>query len=145
MGTRSDFYVGKGKDAKWLGSAAWDGDPYSMEEDGILSPTTEPLFVAAVIKMLEARDDATNPSQGWPWPWEDSCTTDFAYCFVNDHVEIFDFGHPYQWPRPELSDEEMEKFAEEESNQPKAEFPNMKSIQKVDLGARSGLMIFKTK
>jgi hypothetical protein len=27
MGTRADFYVGRGKDAEWLGSVAFDGYP----------------------------------------------------------------------------------------------------------------------
>jgi hypothetical protein len=27
MGTRADFYVGRGETAEWLGSIAWDGNP----------------------------------------------------------------------------------------------------------------------
>ena len=33
MGTRADFYIGKGTDAEWLGSIAWNGYP-----DGIGRP-----------------------------------------------------------------------------------------------------------
>jgi hypothetical protein len=27
MGTRADFYIGRGTEAEWLGSVAWDGYP----------------------------------------------------------------------------------------------------------------------
>ncbi len=27
MGTRADFYIGRGEKAEWLGSVAWDGYP----------------------------------------------------------------------------------------------------------------------
>ena len=45
MGTRADFYIGRGATAEWIGSIAWDGYP-----DGIPAP------------ILEATDDDTPPA-----------------------------------------------------------------------------------
>ena len=40
MGTRADFYVGKGKDSEWLGSIAWDWYPDGIP-DNILDAESE--------------------------------------------------------------------------------------------------------
>lgn len=37
MGTRADFYVGRGKDAEWIGSVAFDGYPDGFERDDLFS------------------------------------------------------------------------------------------------------------
>lgn len=37
MGTRADFYVGRGEQAEWLGSIAWDGNPGAIF-DGDFTP-----------------------------------------------------------------------------------------------------------
>lgn len=131
MGTRADFYIGEGATAEWLGSVAWDG--YEWDEDKespLASAKTEDDFRAAVNK-LSSRDDFTSPDRGWPWPWDDSCTTDYAYCLTTDGVKSFCFGRPCS-----------EKDEEENDNAPKATFPNMKAVQNVDFGKRSGIMIF---
>ena len=87
MGTRADFYIGRGLDAEWLGSQAWDGYPSAVIPDlqriahlaGSL--TSEEGFRSTISAYLAKRYDATLPEQGWPWPWDDSGTTDCAYCF----------------------------------------------------------------
>ena len=93
MGTRADFYVGRGKDAEWVGSYAFDGHPASLAET-ILAATTEEEFRSAIVAELAGRDDATAPERGWPWPWEDSNTTDYAYAFDG---KLFgsSSGHPW--------------------------------------------------
>ena len=30
MGTRADLYIGRGTDAEWIGSVAWDGYPSGL-------------------------------------------------------------------------------------------------------------------
>jgi hypothetical protein len=40
MGTRADFYVGRGGQAEWLGSIAWDGYPSGIDK-WVFSVSTE--------------------------------------------------------------------------------------------------------
>jgi hypothetical protein len=132
MGTRADFYVGRGVDAEWIGSIAWDGYPPGitplseemvrayrggpMTHKSIEWPkgahlfdaTTEAEYRERVERFFQYRDDVTRPADGWPWPWEDSRTTDYAYAFDGGKVWASCFG--YEWfdptqPEPELGDE----------------------------------------
>lgn len=81
MGTRADFYVGIGENAEWIGSTSYDGDPRGWGTHP-LRARTEAEFRAAVEQMLsDDRAVVTRPSEGWPWPWEDSHTTDWAYAW----------------------------------------------------------------
>jgi hypothetical protein len=131
MGTRADFYVGRGENAEWLGSIAWDG--YSIA-GYIKAAKTEDIYRKAVTQFLSEREDATLPKDGWPWPWEDSCTTDYAYAFDKDKTYTAIFGHkwfPSQEKEPEYDDNSGKE----------CKFPNMKDRQKVALGKRSGVMI----
>jgi hypothetical protein len=80
MGTRADFYVGRGETAEWIGSIAWDGYPAGIPEN--IKTIHDPKdFRDLVAAFLAERKDATLPEHGWPWPWEDSDTTDYAYAF----------------------------------------------------------------
>ncbi len=130
MGTRADFYVGTGPDAEWLGSLAFDG--YRIDEmqekhakggDNlacwqIKTAKSEDDYRGAVTTLLSINDDdATLPDQGWPWPWEDSHTTDYAYAFVDGVCKAFPWGKGAEWP-------------------------NMKDRQNVTLGKRSGTIVF---
>jgi len=146
MGTRADFYVGRGENAEWLGSIAFDG--YRIHEvkegDGgknddlaacvqIKLADNEASFRAGVEKLLSLNDTATTPAQGWPWPWETSSTTDYAYAF-DGQTWVSVFGHAWfdaKLPRPE-----------NDSEQPKsAVFPDMTKRKNVTLGPRSGLIV----
>jgi hypothetical protein len=130
MGTRADFYIGKGKKAEWLGSIAWDGYPKGIPTV-LLKQTSAKGFRANVTKFLASRDDSILPEQGWPWPWEDSCITDYAYAFEHGKVSTSSFGS--KWFDP---------LKEQPENLPKTTiFPNMKDVQKVDFGKRSGIII----
>ena len=131
MGTRADFYVGRGRDAEWLGSIAWDGYPDGLAEYDVLDQSDEAVYRRVVAAMFAKRDDATLPDQGWPWPWEDSRTTDYAYAFDGGQVWGSCFGH--EWfaaTEPEPDDEDTPKTAE---------FPDMTQRQNVTLGKRSGV------
>lgn len=115
MGTRADFYIGTGKDAEWIGSVAWDG--YEWAEDpecAISSAKTGEEFRAAVSEEFSKREgDATTPDQGWPWPWNNSGTTDYAYYFKGGSVGFED----------------------------RDDWPNMSDRKNVAFGNRSGLIV----
>lgn len=133
MGTRADFYVGKGKKAEWLGSIAWDGYPDGNPCE-IVKLTSEAEYrtqVAALIK----EENGTTPEMGWPWPWEDSCTTDYAYTFDKGMVWGACFGHGW-W--------EAERPPDDKFKQRKLRgFPKMKTDRAAPPGsARSGVISF---
>ena len=135
MGTRADFYVGRGLSAEWLGSIAHDGYPDGHPK-ALLELKDEAAFRQAVTKILvedeESKGHATTPDLGWPWPWDDSTTTDFAYAFDEGAVHAFCFG------RPEGATEAAEEV-------PKAAFPDMTARKAVTCGPRSGLIILAMK
>lgn len=133
MGTRADFYVGRGEQAEWLGSIAWDGYPDGVVE-AVLKATNAETYRDEVARFLASHTDATLPDQGWPWPWEDSQLTDYSYAFDGERVWMSPFGHGWQ-PADEPEPEEGEDV-------PKVAFPNMKDRQKVTFGPRSGVILF---
>jgi hypothetical protein len=135
MGTRADFYVGRGNDAEWLGSLAWDGYPDGIE-DAILGATTDDEFKAAVLKVLQDRDDGTTPEMGWPWPWDTSNTTDFAYAIEDGKVWASCFGG--NWFDP-LSEENED--GERAESDVRTNFPNMKDRKNMTMGPRSGVIV----
>lgn len=129
MGTRADFYVGHGPEAEWLGSVAMDGyEWHEKPAHPISSATTPDDFRAAVAAELAPREDATLPAQGWPWPWEDSRTTDYAYVFDGGSVHVYCFGRP----------------ASEDSAEKRTDWPDMTARQRVTLGERSGLFVVRS-
>jgi hypothetical protein len=142
MGTRADFYVGNGKEAKWIGSIAWDGYPDAIAND-VLNAKSDAAFVDALGAFLSARNDATFPENGWPWPWNDSATTDFAYAFFAGGVKASCFGGFWFDPGHSATikdDEEREQY-EENGIGIKPDFPDMSSVASLTLGNRSGLII----
>lgn len=143
MGTRADFYLGRGLEAEWLGSIAWDGYPEGLPEH-LLRIDKPENFRAAVEQFIEGRSDGTKPADGWPWPWEDSNTTDYAYAF-DDGAVWYSIGYPQAWwwkaTDENPPDEEDEDYQEKLSKLTPAVFPKMKDRQNVTLGKRSGIMI----
>lgn len=137
MGTRADFYVGKGKDAEWLGSIAWDG----YEVAGyIRAAKTEANYRKAVEVFLAKRDDATMPTQGWPWPWNNSGTTDCSYWFFDGQCWEA-LGSPDRYvPAKGLPVDEAEQEAFIEKCE-RIEFPDMSALKNVTLGPRSGVIV----
>lgn len=133
MGTRADFYVGTGRQAEWIGSIAWDGHPEGIAA-AVLHASTEGTFREATAAFLIPRDDATAPEMGWPWPWDDSRTTDYAYCFAQGEVICFNWGR--RLPRQGDADDAWHDRTEP------SPFPNMSARMNVAWGKRSGLLIF---
>ena len=132
MGTRADFYVGRGQDAEWLGSIAFDG--YEIDEkraealedsaeSRLAHSCSEEAYRLAVAEVL-LRDDATTPERGWPWPWSNSQTSDYAYCWDQGKLHVFLFGR-----------------AEGQEDGPKEDFPEM-STDRAASGVRSGVIVF---
>lgn len=136
MGTRADFYVGRGKDADWIGSYAFDGHPCLLAE-AVLAASTEEEFRAAIVAEIAGRDDATAPERGRPWPWKDSNTTDYAYAFDGKL-----FGSSFGYPWFEV-DPNAEAFGEPEVDGPKGlDFPDMTERQNERYDKGSGAMFF---
>lgn len=135
MGTRADFYVGRGKTAEWIGSTAYDGFPGEFPKS-VTGARTEAGYRRGVAAMLASRDDATTPEQGWPWPWEDSNTTDYSYAFDDKTVwYTASDGNWYDASKPEVDVEYNPNAA--------FEFPNMKDRQNVTFGQRSGILLIR--
>lgn len=60
VGTRADFYIGRGETAEWIGSIAFDGYPEGVD-DAVLTAKNEADYRAAVKDFFATRDDATLP------------------------------------------------------------------------------------
>ena len=133
MGTRADFYIGTGRTTEWMGSIAWDGYPDGIDR-AVLEARDREEYKMQLGSFLSGRDDVTLPRDGWPWPWEDSGLTDYAYAFDGERVLCSCFGSPWQVATEFKGVEDNEDFD-------KVEFPNMADIQKVVLGKRSGLIV----
>lgn len=139
MGTRADFYVGRGEEAEWLGSIAMDGYPdppgcpHALFEP--TAPANESDYRARVETILSNVKHATRPADGWPWPWEDSRTTDYAYAW-DDGVKLARFGRCWH------DSLEAERLATRDGDRKQCVFPNMEDRQSVTIGKRSGLITF---
>lgn len=142
MGTRADYWLGRGPEAEWLGSTAWDGYPEGIGADAaggqMLSAETETTFRNAVARFLAGREDATLPAQGWPWPWNDSRTTDYAYAFDGGRVWCSRFGSAWCRPTEEPPEHDRDEWGRKIGG---AEFPDMAARQNVTYGRRSGLIV----
>lgn len=167
MGTRADYYIGRGEKAVWLGSIATDGHIDSQSE-GILLAKTQDDFTRAVTGEIEGRRDGTQPSQGWPWPWKTSNTTDYSYAFEDGEVYVCCFGYRWatygEWQanvkaihdwcekNRALESEGLDEEAVEakigtmpdsvlDTDDKECVFPDMTDVQNVSFGSRSGMMI----
>jgi len=133
MGTRADFYVGRGKDSEWLGSIAWDGYPDDSDVSVLFIAASEQGWRDAVASFIEGREDGTRPDQGWPWPWEDSRTTDYSYAFDEGGVWFSSFGHRW-W-----NSSQVKEAMEDESDcgdADKVEFPDMSERTVLAMGTK---------
>ena len=128
MGTRADFYIGIGPTAEWLGSIAWDGYP-----DGLTIDAPDEAGFRANVAELAKRADWTSPEQGWPWPWEDSNTTDYAYAWDGAKVVAAHFGYGW-WPVADWASKPPESVKS-------CDFPDMSARKRVTLGRRSGVIV----
>lgn len=133
MGTRADFYLGRGEQAEWLGSIAWDGYPDGIDRP-VLEATTPEGFRNALVNFAATRDDWTAPEKGWPWPWDDSNTTDYAYALDEGKVWAAGFGGTW-------FDATAEQPEEDDPNGVPVVFPNMSARKATTFGKRSGIIL----
>lgn len=139
MGTRADFYLGRGRNAEWLGSIAYDGYPYVFDRNGIpmnvLKSTDKLEFMHYLYLFFRKKDDYISTSNGWPWPWEDSRTTDYSYAFDDGKVYVSCFGHKWKtW-------EDLKKEEPEEEDEEKEEFPLMGPCEKINWNQQGLILI----
>lgn len=138
MGTRADFYIRKQNSMEYMGSIAYDG--YEID-DKVLNSTTEESFRENVKAFLDNRDDSSIPTEhGWPWPWDNSETTDYSYVFIDGKVWASNWGEKLYDPLIERTEEE-----EEDETKLKNFWPNMESYKKVRWDKGSGLIVFTAK
>jgi len=141
MGTRVDFYVGRGENAEWLGSYGYDGYPEGVfgDDPSVLSgQATEVEWRAWVAHFIEERE-GIKPNT-WPWPWETSATTDYAYAWDNHNIYGSNFGHPWFGLHRDLPD--LGQLDDEEHDRgPRPVWPDMAHRMKVELGPASGVMV----
>jgi hypothetical protein len=130
MGTRADFYVGRGADAEWIGSIAFDGYPDGIPPK-LFDSKSEAAYRKRVAAFFDERDDVTRPADGWPWPWEDSLTSDYAYAFDGGRV----WAHNCCWFNPKREP------ADDHKCKGQGTFPDMSKGAKVTFGRRSGLLV----
>ncbi len=130
MATRGDFYVGRGPHAEWLGSIAFDAYPSDSDLQAVIAADSESAYRAAV-GALAVRDDFTRPEQGWPWPWNDSSTTDVAYAFDEGRVW-------FCWSRwldaRVWGHRDPDEVSAAEHGLPEPVFPNMSRRRRLALG-----------
>lgn len=131
MGTRADFYIGRDpQHMEWLGSVAFDGDAGSMQNDGLFAVEGVNAY-RSWVKSLD-RDDFTSPEMGWPWPWETSATTDYAYTWDDGKVWWSCFGSAW----------ETDPQADTDGALATAEFPEFDTTNHARAGTkRSGNMV----
>jgi hypothetical protein len=150
MGTRADFYVGKGAQAEWLGSKAFDGGLWGIP-DMVLNSNTEEEYRTAIAEFFKGRKDVTHPEEGWPWPWEDSQTSDYAYTFApwDEGIETgcvwVAIGMPNRWLKVTEDEPEWDDWDYEQqmSRLELCVHPNMKERMNVQWGEKSGLLIVR--
>jgi hypothetical protein len=132
MGTRADFYIGRGPDAEWLGSVAWDGYQWEDAGSALMKSTTADEFRAAVATIQAERRDFTAPAEGWPWPWNDSNTTDYAYVLHEGRTTAYVFGREVVASNDDSDDERG----------PEVDwFPDMSARKNVQWGSKSGVIV----
>jgi len=136
--TRADFYVGKGANAEWLGSIAWDGYRDGIDKQ-ILHCKSPEAFRHAVKSFFADRDDVTLPENGWPWPWESSHLTDCSYWFFDD--QAWDEHDKCYVPCSRSEPEDDEGWVTFLEGCEQIDFPNMTDIQNVTFGRGSGLIV----
>ena len=125
MGTRADFYTRSlNGNLSWRGSIAWDGGeelPTYIREAG-----TAGAFVHGLYKWFKHdRQDATTPKQGWPWPWDTSAMTDYAYVYDAETGKV----RKYQ-------------FGKLMGRGSAPRWPDMSAVKQVTFGSRSGILVF---
>jgi hypothetical protein len=139
MGTRADYYLGRGPKATWLGSTAFDGWPWGTPKP-LIGVKTRRTYLKRLGQIASGKPDSfTHPEMGWPWPWDNSQTTDFAYAFDGGVVYMSHFGSEWAVATAEKPGED---YAWPPKGDPASMLPDMAGIKNVVLGGpRSGMIM----
>lgn len=149
MGTRADFYIKKAEEKEliWIASIAWDGYPDGIDDENdfdLLKSTTQVEYIARLQRFLSKRDDVTLPENGWPWPWDNSNTTDYAYCFHDGKVYANCFGNGWYDPIARMNRDAV-VINDDAEDEPEIiwehEYPDMSKIKNVRYDKGSGLIV----
>lgn len=152
MGTRCDFYVmDESKKLEWVGSYGWDGNPSGVPKDiNFDKIDREDNFIYNVKTFLKEHEGYIVGKDGWPWPWDNSCTTDYTYIFYKGKIYVSNYGsklieyNDYLKYEEDIDDENEEVLSKIIISLD-IKFPDMSKIKNVDLGKSSGTMVFGSK
>lgn len=128
MSTKTDFYIGCGSDAEWIGSLQWDCEPDNilLVPAGRLALTTSAEIVyrhAVEVLLAEWIDDdyrhAYRAADGWPWPWPTSHVSSWIVTFDPDELAVFTtVGGGTRWERIDPSDPRQPANVDDELGPP---------------------------
>lgn len=102
MGTRADFYIGRGENAEWLGSIAWDGDPWPTPSN----PEWREYTLLSPVEQVEAMERGDRPTAyvipDGEHPLLAATTVDEARAAMHWVIDGRDDGTPAAsgWPWP---------------------------------------------
>ncbi|SFO04897.1 hypothetical protein SAMN05421854_101431 [Amycolatopsis rubida] len=112
MATRTDFYVGTGTAASWIGSLQFACHPDNLlrHPDGHAALTARrPSAYRAAVRVLltmwpvEGLGAAFEPRNGWPWYWETSHCNDWIVSYHDNAVHLTGGGGD-RWHRLDPED-----------------------------------------
>lgn len=126
MGTRADFYIKREDQMNWLGSIGFDGHPWEIPQQLLLSNNCDE-YEELVLLFLNSQDDSNLPIDGWVGAWNNSLYTDFSYIFDNGKVMCSYFGQPLVDP---LNVKEILDVSEDKRDKLVDFFPDMSSFRK---------------
>ncbi|MEC3979915.1 hypothetical protein [Amycolatopsis sp. H20-H5] len=97
--TTYDFYLGRGPDARWLGSARLDRcqcDYLAYLVDSVAADEYAWRVLDFVVRVdVDRSGTAYREGGGWPWPWPSSHGTDMTYAF--DDGAVWGADHAQRW------------------------------------------------
>lgn len=152
MGTKADFYLETEAGLEWIASYCYNGFPHGIAERiGLYKAKTANEFRNILYEGLNSDSATTFPEMGWPWPWDNSRLTDYAYLFrpstgmvyVSDPPRCWLTIHEYTLTLAEKGYEGFYDWWERLGTvRGLPQFPDMSGIKNVTRGPRSGLIVF---
>ncbi len=92
MGTKADFYIKSGDALEWQGSLEWDCNE-ELIPDEIVQSSCKEEFIINLENALKIRKGFHPLETGWPWLWNTSKQTDYAYILVEEKGTVYISKH----------------------------------------------------
>lgn len=120
MGTKADFYIERRGKLIWCGSTPYDGHApdnkkewfiktaFAPQSNRMMQCRTEAEYIYTMATIWK-RSQFVHPSDGWPWPWDDSQTTGNFFVFRKRKVEYYN-TYSDAWKANPISLPNMSKF-----------------------------------